>query len=144
MRILLLLTCALSINNGSYAHRQILCSSVSKPFKDVDATHPQDVHVLCRSVSKPFKHTLRPCSQDVSTAMSVASHFLVPTCYEFVPRRGAPLIFRSASHFNNLAYHLISFSNRSCRGSCKGTRALSSVRLSRGESSIVGMPCSNM
>ena len=144
MRILLLLTGALSINNGSYAHRHMLRSSVSKPRKDMDATHPQDVHVLCGSLSKPLKHMLRPCSQDVFTAMSVTSHFLVPTVYEFVPRRGAPLIFRSASHFNNLAYHLISSSNKSCRGTCKGTRDLSSVRLRTGDSSIVGMPCSNM
>ena len=95
MRILLLLTCALSINNGSYAHKHILCRSVSKPVKDMDAIHPQDVHILCRSVSKPLKHMLRPCSQAVSTAMSVTSHLLVPTVFEFVPRRGASLIFRT-------------------------------------------------
>ena len=57
MRILLLLTCALSINNGSYAHKRILCRSVTKPVKDMDAIHPQDVHILCRSVSKP-SHSL--------------------------------------------------------------------------------------
>ena len=51
MRILLLLTCALSINNGSYAHRHMLCSSVSKPLKDMDATYPQDVHVLWSAYS---------------------------------------------------------------------------------------------
>ena len=55
MRILLLLTCALSINNGSYAHKHILCRSVSKRVKDMDAIHPQDVHILCRSVSKPLR-----------------------------------------------------------------------------------------
>ena len=117
MHSLLLLTCELSVNNGSYAHRHML--SVPKPLNDMDTTHPQDVHVLCRSVSKPLKHMPRPCSQDVSTAMSVTSHFLVPTVYELVPRRGAPLIFRSPSHFNNLAYHLISSSYRSCRSTCK-------------------------
>ena len=40
MRILLLLTCALFINNGSYAHNHILCRTLSKPIKDMDAIHP--------------------------------------------------------------------------------------------------------
>ena len=39
--LFLLLTCMLSIHNGSYAHKHMLCSSVSKPLKDMDAIHPQ-------------------------------------------------------------------------------------------------------
>ena len=64
MRILLLLTCALSINNGSYAHKHILCRSVSKPVKDMDAIHPQDFQILCRSVLKP-SHSLKKVRQQL-------------------------------------------------------------------------------
>ena len=39
-----------------HAHSFALCS-VSKPVKDMDAIHPQDVHILCRSLSKP-SHSL--------------------------------------------------------------------------------------
>ena len=96
MRILLLLTCALSINNGSYAHKHILCRSVSKPVKDMDAIHPQDVHILCRSVSKP-SHSLWKCvktSQAHAQAMLTGCFYRNGPVFVLVPRRGASLIFR--------------------------------------------------